>query len=113
VSDLINKYVIARKTASELRTMAHELESRAEEEALAAALPDRLRPAEPKDIIIGAVIWYPEWAKWDGGRGWNVVDEVYRPDDQWKAYCAHDGCRYGLDGAFVECTTEALMREGE
>ncbi len=23
-------------------------------------------------------------------------------NDPWKGYCAHDGCRYGLEGAFIE-----------
>ena len=83
-----------------------------EEEALAAAiaapLPKNLRPAEPSDIVEGAILWYPSFHDAESGNNpettplWLVVEDVYYPSDRWKAYCANDGCRYGLDGAFVE-----------
>jgi len=57
------------------------------------------RPAEPKDIVEGAVILHQNG---DNGPFERVVDEVLRPSDPWKAYCADDGCRYGLDDAWVE-----------
>ena len=62
-------------------------------------LPKNLRPATAKDIIEGAVIWYKDG---DDGAFWQIVEEVLRPNDLWKAYCAIDGCRYGLDDAWVE-----------
>lgn len=63
-------------------------------------LPDNYRMAKPSDIVPGAFIWYDECAYHDVLR--KLVDEVLNPSDMWKAYCASDGCRYGLDGAFVE-----------
>lgn len=58
-----------------------------------------LRAAAPRDIFVGNIILY---AHDDAGdRFWAEVCEVLRPNDQWKAYVADDGCRYGLDGAHV------------
>lgn len=77
------------------------------EQALARAerikAPKNLRPATAKDIKVGAVIWYPAdpTNPYDIDH-WKLVDEVLRPNDDWKAYTAHDGSRYGLYGAFVE-----------
>ena len=68
-----------------------------EEEAAAHPLPTYLRPAVATDILVDAVLWYPEV----DGKQWVVVDEVRRPNDAFKAY-ESDGCRYGLEGAFVE-----------
>ena len=65
-----------------------------------AVMPKRIRPATAEDIVIGAIIWYPKDEYTD--TYWKYVSFVMYPNDQWKAYCAHDGCRYGLDGAFVE-----------
>jgi len=75
--------------------------------ALAAAekaeVPKNLRPAESTDIRVGAVIWYPgDKGKYAEDAYWMLVDEVLHPSSEWKAFCAHDGCRYGLRGAFVE-----------
>ena len=72
---------------------------KARHEADKSPFPENVRPAEPKDIIEGAIIWHSDG---DDGNFWNIVDEVLRPNDPWKAYCAEDGCRYGLDGAFIE-----------
>ena len=103
MNKLIQRYIDAGKKVK--AAIKHKQE--AEENANAAKLPNKLRPAEANDVIEGAVIWYPEWktkeSDPDGdSRGWNIVDEVLFPSDEWKAYCAHDGCRYGLDGAYVE-----------
>lgn len=103
MTDLIKQYIAARDEASSLRNRAMNLESSVEKAAEAAPLPDSLRPATKEDIVVGAVIWYPRWHKEDpSGRCWNIVDQVLFPSDAFKAYCAHEGCRYGLDGAFVE-----------
>jgi hypothetical protein len=65
--------------------------------------PKNLRPAKASDIVEGAIIWYPKWEDSDHPIDlWKEVYEVKWPDDAFKAYTAHDGCRYGLDGAFVE-----------
>jgi len=61
-------------------------------------LPEKLRPATPADVIVGAVIWKPDF---DGDCKWCVIDEVLHPDDDFKAWVS-DGCRYGLHRAFVE-----------
>lgn len=86
---------------------AYEVYAKAKDNAAKAKLPKKLRPAEPKDISVGNILWYPdhgqeEEEEWDALPYWIIIDEVYRPDDQWKAYCGTDGCRHGLDGAFVE-----------
>jgi len=62
--------------------------------------PKKLRPATAKDIKKGKLIYYPEAEHCTPF--WQIVDEVMRPSSDYKAYCAEDGCRYGLDGAFVE-----------
>jgi len=56
------------------------------------------REATPTDIIEGNTVFLV-------GDG-NVmhkftIDEVLRPSDPWKAFCADDGCRYGLEDLYV------------
>ena len=65
-----------------------------------AEMPKNVRKAEAKDIIEGAIIWHKR-SKEHGGPYWNIIEEVLLPGDGFKAYCADDGCRYGLDWAFV------------
>jgi hypothetical protein len=73
--------------------------------------PDELRPATARDIVVGAIIYYPLELYWIGAKQhtrpayWSRVDQVRHPDDDFKAYVADDGCRYGLSGAFVRKTT--------
>ncbi len=57
-----------------------------------------LEPAGPTDIVEGKILYYPD----EDEPFWKIVDEVLKPHSDWKAYCAQDGCRYGLDGAYVE-----------
>lgn len=59
----------------------------------------RLRNAEPADIVKGRIIFYLRDSEPDY---WQVVSEVRNPDDDFKAYMAEDGCRYGLANAYVE-----------
>ena len=61
-----------------------------------------LREAQAKDIVIGANIW--QYTSDDDGDKWYLqrVVEVLKPSDQFKAYIAEDGCRYGLDDAWIE-----------
>lgn len=63
--------------------------------------PKKRRPAVARDIVEGAIIWH-ERKKADGGDYWNIVAEPMHYGDAFKAYCADDGCRYGLQGAYVE-----------
>jgi hypothetical protein len=73
----------------------------AREEAEKAKPPhDELRPAEPRDIAEGVIVWH-ERKEEHGGWYWHIVDEPMHYGDPFKAYCADDGCRYGLNGAFV------------
>lgn len=78
---------------------AEKVMSEAYDEASKCPLPKNLRPATPADIIEGAILWHPDFDK--GHPRWNVVEEVLRPDDDFKAY-TYEGSRYGLYGAFVE-----------
>ena len=63
--------------------------------------PKNRRPARASDIVQGAIIWHEREPKY-GGDYWNIVDEPLHYGDAFKAYCADDGCRYGLQGAYVE-----------
>jgi hypothetical protein len=56
------------------------------------------RKATPEDIVVGNTVYLLG----DGNEIYTqTIEEVLRPDDQWKAYVADDGCRYGLDGLYV------------
>ncbi len=94
----MNALIQAWKDAEAKVEEARDAADQAYEDAAFAALPTNLRPATAADIVVGAVIWYPSWDE----RKWAIVEEVRYPNDDWKAYCSHDGCRYGLHGAFVE-----------
>lgn len=71
-----------------------------------AKSPDDLRPAKSRDIYIGSIIWYPDHDHDDGSMHWEFVEQVMYPDDQWKAFSGHSGCRYGLKGAFVSASQD-------
>ena len=103
MNKLIKKYL----DAVEAEEIAHDNTVKAEEAAYAAKLPKNLRPAIAKDIVEDAIIWYPDGGEEpegeDPGRPyWKIVSEVLYPSDRWKAFCATNGCRDGLEGAFVE-----------
>jgi len=66
-----------------------------------AKKPKKLRQAEPDDIRKSAIVWHYVDKRWY----WHYVEELGYYGDPWKAYTAHDGCRYGLDGAFIEVET--------
>jgi hypothetical protein len=61
--------------------------------------PANRRRADVADVRPGRVIWHDDG---DAGWFWNVVEEVISPGDEFKAYVADDGCRYGMFRAFVE-----------
>lgn len=93
----IQAYIDAEKAIK----VAYEVSRKAEEAAEQAPLPKNknLRPAIADDLTkIGQVVWYPHWDE----RKWAIVEEPGYYGDDYKAYTAHDGCRYGLRGAFVE-----------
>ena len=64
-----------------------------------AKFPKEVRPCLSDDIKVGAIIWYKHG---DDGPFWMMVEEVLAPNDLYKGYEAEDGCRYGLDDAWVE-----------
>ncbi len=63
--------------------------------------PKNRRPAKASDITEGAIIWH-ERQKEYGGDYWNVVSTPLHYGDPFKAYVADDGCRYGIEGAYIE-----------
>jgi hypothetical protein len=58
----------------------------------------QLRHALAEDIREGVIVWHDNG---DDGWFWNIVCEPRHHGDAFKAYVADDGCRYGLDGAWV------------
>jgi len=101
--DIIDAWLDARTAVA----IAVKNEQYAQELAEKAQLPDNLRPANSSDIVDGAILWYPDFGDEDPEwlcAGWKLVEEVRRPDDPYKAFLANDGCRYGLEGAFVDDT---------
>ena len=58
----------------------------------------KLIQATHKDIIIGNGIFIEGD---DKEMHYKIIKEVLKPDDAFKAFVADDGCRYGLDGAFI------------
>lgn len=63
------------------------------------SLPKNIRRAKPYDIQKGNIIWHTNG---DDGYFWQIISEVLNPNDKFKAYLAEDGCRYGLDDAYIE-----------
>lgn len=56
------------------------------------------RKATPDDIVEGNIVFLIG----DGDEMHKkTIEEVYRPNDDWKAFCAEDGCRYGLYNLWV------------
>jgi hypothetical protein len=105
----MDPHIQAWKAAEQKAAAAQEAAARLKEIAEAeAALPPQLRKATAKDIVVDALIWYPEHTIRVGAEEitvethWHIVEEVLYPNDDWKAYLADDGCRYGLDNAYVE-----------
>ena len=55
------------------------------------------RRMTPDDMSCGQIVFGI------GDCGWycHIIEEVICPSDQWKAYCASDGCRYGLYKSYI------------
>ncbi len=104
MDQLIQNWLDARAEAEAAEVVAQKAwgkVSHAEELAGEVRLPCNTRRATAKDVTEGAILWYSDYSEY-----WLMVDEVLRPSDEFKAYIAHDGCRYGLDGAFVEVVND-------
>lgn len=58
---------------------------------------DFLRPMTSDDVKVGTFVFgrgYDEWYC-------HMVEEIMSPEDDWKAYCADDGCISGLHESYV------------
>lgn len=88
------------KAIMELKALNMEMCELAE----AAPFPANVRQANADDIQPGAIIWYKrdDSPHYDRPYYWNVVETPLHYGDAFKAYIAEDGCRYGLQGAWVE-----------
>lgn len=56
------------------------------------------RQATELDIVVGNVVYI---VGDDDILYRKEIEEVLSPSDPWKAFCAEDGCRYGLDDLYV------------
>lgn len=66
------------------------------------------RPAEAKDIIQGNMVFLVG----DENILYKMfIDEVLNPNSMFKAFCADDGCRYGLDELYILKSTDDLHKE--
>jgi len=95
------EYLAVKSQQDAVIAVARRIIEEAYDEAHKSKMPKNVRPATSKDIIEGNIIWHQREAKY-GAPYWNIIEDVIRPNDLFKAYCADDGCRYGLDGAYVE-----------
>jgi hypothetical protein len=62
----------------------------------------KLRTATCRDIVDGAMIIYP-CDEYPEDTHVRIINEVLYPNDDFKAFVDHEGCRLGLAGAYVEC----------
>ena len=103
----VKRYLEARKVNDAIRAELSKDDSDNYDLAKAAPFPEHLRPATALDVQPGNILYYLVGE----GSYWQIVDEVLRPSDAYKAYVAEDGCRYGLEDAFVEIPTKAKKKE--
>jgi len=92
------QFVERMKSIEGMRTILQELENNFRE---SVQIPERkkLRKATAQDVVVGNVFYYLDGSQ---DEYWKIVREVRYPDDDFKAYLADDGCRYGLHNAYVE-----------
>lgn len=92
------QYLAIEREQQKIIDEAEDVIAKARRKADKCPKPKNLRKANADDIKVGAVIWLDA----DDGFVWNVVEELRHYGDDWKAYVADDGCRYGLHSAYVE-----------
>lgn len=68
------------------------------------------RLAEAKDIIQGNTVFINGD---DQLMHEFTIEEVLRPNDFYKAFVASDGCRYGLDGCYIQTNKAETDKEKE
>lgn len=95
------EFLVIDKEQRAIIAAAEERIAEAREKAEKCRPPKNRRPAEAQDIVEGAVIWHTRERK-HGGDFWNIVESPEHYGDPFKAYTADDGCRYGIEGAYVE-----------
>lgn len=106
-SELVQHWINVSAKELEVIKEARAETQKARDAALDAPLPLYLRRATSSDLVEGTILWYPD----RHARKWSMVVDVQYADDPWKAYTAQDGCRYGLEGAFVECHPLEVSRD--
>jgi len=98
------EYIKIEQEQRKIINKANDIIAAALRKAEKSKLPKDLRPAAPRDMVEGAIIWHKDFdVDEEGGfyRCWNIIETVQYPNDAFKAYTAEDGCRYGLQGAYV------------
>ena len=98
---MANELIIAyQKKIEELTKIsieANELLTIATEQS---KFPENVREAKFSDLKEGVVLWYHDG---DDGDWFAIVEEVHG-NFAYKSYTDHQGCRHGLDGAFIAVT---------
>jgi len=95
------QFVEQRKALEEIIAIVERDIATWRELAKACPLPDNLRPMTAEDVKVGQVVWRKPEDVDENYPLWQIVEEIRDPRDKWKAFI-YNGCRYGLDGAFVE-----------
>jgi len=90
INQYLNKKEKLENIIKESLAMIEELKKEVE-------IPGVFRKAESSDIFVGNVIW----GKNQDGYYWHIIKQVYNNYDDFKAYMADDGCRYGLKYAVI------------
>ncbi len=98
------RYLKLLDRQTQIITQARKIIKDALDAARQADPPSNIRSATLADIKIRAIIWYCDGQ--NEPSHWHIVEEILRPSNTFKAYVAEDGCRYGLDGAFVRSNIE-------
>jgi hypothetical protein len=96
----IKTYMEVKRNNAKVRDHLSDIECLLFDVAKESPFPSNLRQATPEDVCVGNIFYYPKENIDDSF--WQIIEEVRYPDDDFKAYLAEDGCRYGLNGAFVE-----------
>ena len=97
----IKEYLVIKKEQEAIIERAEALIYTAREKADKEKFPKKKRPATAEDIKIGSVIWHYQKREY-GGSFWIIVEEPLHYGDTCKEYIADDGCRYGLDEAYID-----------
>jgi hypothetical protein len=93
------EYITIEAEQGRIIDAAEQIIAKARHDADKAKPPKKnLRKAHADDIKPGKIVWHDNG---DEGWFWNIVCEPCHYGDDFKAYVADDGSRYGLLGAWV------------